>query len=368
MKKHLGLLLRVVVSAGLLAFAFSRVPLWDQVTLVSGEAVQGRIEHNDGDRVLLKTREGVSREFLAAEVRGGISQGVQAGVIPVFERIRWVHVVSPFLLMGILNLMVAVRWRMLAGAIGCPISLRSAYELVMIGLFLSMLLPGSTGGDIARAVFVSKGREDKAKPVLAIFVDRVLGIMGLVVLACGAVLFSWGDARFATARGVVLAVALLSAGAAIFFLSGRARSLVGWDVLLRRLPMGGFLAKVDEALMAYRKSLPTLGIALALAAGIHVLLVVSHWFYAKALSVEGASLSDFMVLIPVLTSVRAVPITMGGLGVTEVAAQHLLDVAGIPAAQAMAISLLIYISNFAWSLLGGIFLLFARHRMEVKST
>lgn len=362
MKKHLGLALRIAVSVALLAFAFSRVPLWDTVTLLSGEILEGRLaEMGDASVRLALRADGSVRDIPAAGIRGGISEGVRAGVVPVFGRIHWAGVCLPFLLIGLLNAIMSARWRMLVRTVGGSLSLRSAYELVTIGLFLSMLPLGAAGGDVARAVFVARNSQEKTRLVLSILVDRAAGILGLLVLVCGATLFAWSDPRFAGVRAAVLAVSLAGMAGGVLIVSRRLRTLVGWDWLLEKRILGGLLGRVDEALTTYGKSPSALAAALAISVGLHAGLVVAHWLLARVLSVESVSLADFMVLIPILTTVRAASI-MGGLGVSELAAQHLLHVIGIPAAQAMAISLLVFLGNFTWSLLGGIFLLTARHQ------
>lgn len=367
MKKHLGLLLRVGVSAGLLALAFHWVPLWDAARLADGATLTGRATALPDGTVRFQTRDGRTRLLSETDLAGGIEKGLSAGIVPLFATLRWRHVPVPFAVLGTLFLVGAWRWKMLLAALGYRITLRSAFELTLIAQFLSTFLPGTTSGDLFKAVFVARNRSDKTKPVLTVFVDRLMGIGGLVILACVAVAFKMDDPAFRGPAQAILAIALLGTGTAAFVLSRRVRRLLRWDRIAPRLPFGGVLASVEQALVAFRNAVPTLLAGLALSVGIHLTIVLAHWGYGQALAFERAGPADFFVLIPIANSIKAVPISIGSLGVAEVSYQKLFGVVGEPAARAMALSLLIFATYFLWSLLGGIFLLLARHKVDLSA-
>jgi uncharacterized membrane protein YbhN (UPF0104 family) len=63
--------------------------------------------------------------------------------------------------------------------------------------------------------------------------------------------------------------------------------------------------------------------------------------------------TDYLVVFPVINAVAAIPVTPGGLGTREGMAIFLLHVLGVQATDAITLSLLLYASVLAWSLVGG---------------
>lgn len=367
MRRGLSLAVRIAVTVGLLVFVFSRIPLWDQVKLADGTVLEGRLRE-EGPMLRLALRSGGERSVPAAELASGGKDAVVHGILPVFSSIRWRWVVPGFLWMGSLFVWGAWRWRKLLAAVGYAIPLRSALELTLIGQFLSVFLPGTNTGDVFKAIFVSRGQAERTKPVFSVIVDRIMGILGLLTLTLVAVAFKADDPRFRSVGLAVLAAGLAAASGAAFLLSRRVRALIRWERLAPRLPFAGVVSRLDEALLQYRQSLRTLGSCLAISVGIHVGIVGGIWALAQALSVEGAAAGDFFVLVPIINSIKAVPISPSGLGVGEVSFQALFGLVGTPPAQAVALSLLVTTCYLAWGLTGGIFLLLARHQVELKSS
>ena len=67
------------------------------------------------------------------------------------------------------------------------------YGLIMIGLFFSLFIPGGTGGDIVKGYYLLKeapvGRKTSA--ALSIVMDRLLGLLGIAILAGTVTAYRW---------------------------------------------------------------------------------------------------------------------------------------------------------------------------------
>lgn len=367
MKKRLSLLLRIAVSAALLWFVLSRVPLWDKATLADGTVLAGTAEPLPGGGVRFTARDGAERILAPADLAGGPEKGIAAGILPLLPRIRWIHVPVPFLLFGGLFVVNAWRWRTLLRALGYRIPFRSAFELTLISQFFSLFLPSTVGGDVFKAVFVARGHPDKTKPILSVFVDRLLGVGGLVVLACLALAAKADDPRFALAAKVILATAAGGVLAAVFAMSRRVRRFLQWDRIAARFP---FLDEIDKALVAYRGETGTLAACLASSVGIHVALAGAHWMYGRALGFGSGTLVDFLVIVPIVNTIKSIPVSISGIGLGEFAYQQFFGIVGIPGNLAVTMSLLVLATYVAWGLLGGVFLMMARHqvKLEISST
>jgi uncharacterized protein (TIRG00374 family) len=87
----------------------------------------------------------------------------------------------------------------------------------------------------------------------------------------------------------------------------------------------------------------------------HLVLVLGAFFLGTALGIP-LSFWQFLTVFPIVNAVAAVPLTPGGLGTREAAAVYLLGVPGldVPKAEALSVSLLLYATLIAWSLVGGL--------------
>src|SRR6185295_19065251 len=101
-----------------------------------------------------------------------------------------------------------------------------------------------TGGDLVKAIMVARDHpEQRPAAVLSVIVDRAIGLLGLALVASGALLFQHG--RFAwMARKlnlILLAIVLM----AMVVMSRRLRRLLRLDKLLSALPFAAVLKKLD---------------------------------------------------------------------------------------------------------------------------
>lgn len=80
----------------------------------------------------------------------------------------------------------AVRWKMLLASQGIDMPLMRAVSLTFQGSMFSLFLPGgSVGGDVIKAAFLTResDRKKTVEAVTTIFLDRVIGMLGLFSLA-----------------------------------------------------------------------------------------------------------------------------------------------------------------------------------------
>jgi uncharacterized protein (TIRG00374 family) len=76
------------------------------------------------------------------------------------------------------------RWNILLEGAGIKIKFRENIRLSMIGQFFSIFMPGAVGGDLIKAVYVSRQfPESRTKGVASILLDRVLGFLTLLLSA-----------------------------------------------------------------------------------------------------------------------------------------------------------------------------------------
>lgn len=381
MRKHVVGLLKLAFVVALMWVVFRQIPFEDRLVTRSGEAVVSEqtidIRGNwqaDPVRYVLPG-EGVER----AATRGPQADGTVLSVDPGF--LTYWHNLDPWrfalgaLCYFLTALVAGARWWWLLRVNGTDVSLLETLRFTWIGIFFNNVVPGATGGDLIKALYIMKRCPGHRVQVLvSVVVDRVLGLGSLALLGAVVVLFALD--RFPDIAlgiwAVILGVGLL--GAIAF--SKRLRQLVRLKWLLDRLPqpIGNVLRLVDQAVFFYRNHKVVIAASLLAGVGNHVLSVLSVVFIADALGV-GMPTFEYFVLIPIINIATALPIAPNGWGVGEWLYKHLFGTYGavhLPgvanATEAMgtrgvALSVLYRLHLTLWSLLGGLFVLFEKDRV-----
>jgi glycosyltransferase 2 family protein len=211
---------------------------------------------------------------------------------------------------------MALRWQLLLEAKGVSVPLGWLTRTYFVALFAGQFLPAAIGGDAVRVVELGRRTGDAPESVASVLIDRLVGLVSLVVLAVVAVLVS-GPGRRA---GVVAAEGAFGAAAAaalLLLFSSRLRGTVArWlepRASGRRLAAGG---RFYEALHAYRDHRATLVAVGLLALAVQAARVVVIWMLARAL---GLHVPDSVVLLagPVVFAALALPVSLNGIGVRE---------------------------------------------------
>lgn len=238
-----------------------------------------------------------------------------------------------------------VRWRVLFDAYGartCP-PFGELARLYMIAQFYN-LLPGAIGGDVVRG-YATRGYFDDAgagavRSVGVVLVDRLLGFLGLLLVASIATLISPLPAReVLTYAGLGLAAALGAVTAMTV-----ARRLA--DVLPAPL---GKLARMLPAL----KSVPLFGVALLLSLTSHIGVSLAGFAVLAGLAPQ-VGLLDALVIFPIGALAAYFPLTFAGAGARDAALIFLAGQFGVARADALAASLSLLMLQLSIAAIGGL--------------
>ena len=238
------------------------------------------------------------------------------------------------------------RWRLLLGGVGVEFRYFTCLQLGMLGNFFNAILPGTTGGDLVKAVYVARRHPDaKVKAVASILLDRIVGLVAMFLV--GGVAFASSAAKLVQlvspqARLVVglgWVVATVAAGVlvtlALLPVWGRwiPARLPDW---VDRLPLASLWHSLYEIVTIYKKQGGLLWRALGLSSVIHVinmvvLLIVAHTVFGP--SPWGAvDVGTFGIAAVLGLCAQAIPVAPMGLGVGQVAFAAIFTALGAPAA------------------------------------
>ncbi len=212
--------------------------------------------------------------------------------------------------------MMALRWQMLLAAKGLPVPLGWLVRTYFVALFAGQFLPAAIGGDAVRVVELGRRTGDAPEAVASVLIDRLVGLVSLVVLAVFAVAVSGAGRR----PGVIAAEAAFGMAAAavlVMLFSSRLRGAVArWlepRAAGRRLAAG---RRFYDALHAYRDHRGTLVAVGLLALAVQLARVGVIWMLVRALSLD---VPDSVVLLagPIVFAALALPVSLNGIGVRE---------------------------------------------------
>ena len=241
-----------------------------------------------------------------------------------------------------------VRWRLLLqayGAIDIPRWTRIAH-LYLVGHFYNTYVPGGVGGDVIRGVAGRKAFGDldwvgATTGVAVVFIERVIGVSALLVLAAGAYLI-----RPIPGIGNVGLWAALGLAAA-------AGAMIGIAVAPRLVPfLPEKLGKPLRALPHLYSIWPFL-VAILLSLIIHSVNIVAGHVIMHSLE-PSVTWAQSAVAMPLIGASAFFPFTVGGAGVREAAFAALYGSVGVPEATAYAGSLSFWATQLISAGAGGV--------------
>jgi glycosyltransferase 2 family protein len=249
------------------------------------------------------------------------------------------------------------RWQILLRGQGVNENMLRLTEIYFIGLFCSLFLPTSAGGDAYRIFEVARRQGPTARVLLATLQDRLLGLggmmlLGLIAVACYSALLPPNlliTVLVVYGLGILGVVALLNLGP---LLRRSTNLMAGFEPTAGGGRLLAVLTPLRQAppLNAWR-TLRVVSLALAT-------FVCAVFMYAVVGEALGASCSflALCLIVSLVAVARMLPISLGGLGVGEEAFVMLTGLFGIASDKATPIALVILGVGVAMSLLGGLLL------------
>lgn len=279
--------------------------------------------------------------------------------------LRWLF--AGLAIYGATEGLAVIRWQWLLRVQGIDLGWTRVVSLIFIGMFFNFFIPGGTGGDVVKIFYLLKetpGR--RAQAVLSLFVDRVIGVVSLAVLAGLLVVAHWSWLTSAPDTSRYVWITLFVLGNAI---GGLHFSYIvakhGWvHKLPARFPGRERLAELALAYNLYGKAWrPTLGaffISIAAHFGYFATFYFSGLAY-HATSTRLPTFGEFITIMPIINTLAAMPISVGGVGVREALFEIFFgQLCGVSHAVAVIMSSTGYLLTLAWGLVGGVIYIFYR--------
>jgi hypothetical protein len=359
-------LLRVGLCAAALFFLYRAVNWHDYVALSGdpqGDHSARLLERTDAG--FLVEIDGRQETLGPDQIRRNPTNGkpdIHYGVRSVVRGIDTATALLALLVFAPATLIQAVRLIWMLGIQGVRLSYWNSLKLTFSGNFFNFALPGTTGGDLVKAYYLTRFTHQKTEAVTTVFLDRVVGLLGLVILAGSMILISQDAEQMRMLGPWLVAIAVAMAVGMVVVFSGRIRTALRLGDIVARLPMGEQLARVGRATVAMRRHKAMVAMSVGNSIALQLMVMISAYHMAMALHM-GGGLVDYLIYVPIGFLIAAIPITPPqGFGVMEYAYVRFFADSGLSSeSQALAFALAVRLIQLFWALPGVLVPLLGAH-------
>jgi uncharacterized membrane protein YbhN (UPF0104 family) len=268
-------------------------------------------------------------------------------------------VIATMILFFIEIIIASVRLRQILATMGPQCRFVHALDIVFIGAFFSQTLISFVGGDAMRIWRIVRSRVSLGIAAKSVVLDRAAGLAGLLVLVLLTLPFLLELVADPVMRfGLMVALVGGFGGFALLMSFSYLPSTV------RQLRLFHWIAELGAAAIAMTRSTKDMVFVLGLSLAIHVVNVIIIYVLTLGLSIELA-FEHCLLLVPPVMFLSMLPISVAGWGVREGAMIVALGIAGVAPAQSVALSVCFGLGVLAISLPGGVMWLV--HRGEYAS-
>lgn len=291
----------------------------------------------------------------------GVRLAVTAGLLwVIFVRIDTARIVDVFsnisllpLVLGIAALaastpITAARWHSILMARNASPGVRTLFMITLVGLFFNQVLPTGVGGDAVRAWRCRMLGMRLGIAIRSILLDRAAGYAMIVFVSIAGLPVLLGTiASGLPQQAFILVLAAAVVGLVLLFCI---------DLLPAFLFRLGFMAPLALVSIEARQLVADrrrIAIILALSAIGLVFNVYAYVWIGRSVGVA-LSFWDWLLIVPPVTLIQLLPVSLAGWGVREVALVVVMTAFGTSAELAIATSLLFGVCQILNGLPGGV--------------
>jgi len=256
----------------------------------------------------------------------------------------------------------AARWRAVSADMAMPMTWPDTWRIYSIGLAAGTFTPGQAG-DALKAWYLQRMGYPLGRALGGSVLDRLFDVAGLAVLGLLGVAV-YGQ-HFAGQTPALIGLALVCAAGVAGIAWNQTRN---WAVKLVAQRVARFTARNQKSGAGAPDEAPSWSLRSATLVSAGMLTVASFatsifrvWLLAAALGIWLGPL-EVSGFVGLTTAAALIPVTVGGVGTRDAVAALALAQLGRPSTDAVAVSTLILLLNFAQAVAG--WLIWLRYRAE----
>jgi uncharacterized protein (TIRG00374 family) len=278
------------------------------------------------------------------------------------EVVEVVRTLNPWLLLPALvlqtvsALVAALRWYMIMHELGFGEGPQFYVRSYFKGTFFNQALPTSIGGDALRVLEAAKVGGGKREAFYGVFIDRIVGLLGLLLLNLMAIFINPVFLKDNPAvHYVIIGMAVFGfVGVFVLVLLGNVDWLTGNRVTK-------LIHDLSHRVRTVYRSGRTVTVQMVLSVIIHLLSMMTVYLIGRSIGLH-YGLLIYLVVVPPVILLTIVPVSLAGWGVRESGMIGLFLLIGAEKAAVLSMSLIYGLMLVAASMPGLYFFLISRQR------
>ncbi|MBU0617932.1 MAG: flippase-like domain-containing protein [Planctomycetes bacterium] len=360
-------LLRYGLCAAAIVYIVQIVSWYDQVRLNDPAKSRVRLLEEHDDRLVIE-RDGQPETITWDDINYEDDvPDIKYGIRDVVHRMDRMTGLLAILLFFPVPILQSIRLVWMLAVQDVRLSYWNSFKLSYAGNFFNFALPGFFGGDLIKAYYVTRFTHQKTEAVTTVFLDRLIGLSGLMIVASVTFIFAWNRGEWSPTYRNTLAtgLALIWGGlcmGCIFLFSRRLRHLIKLPQLAERMPAADQFLRIGRATVAVRQHKALVLLALLNTVVLQLIVVIAAYVMSQALGMQG-HFTLYFVFVPIGFLIAAIPISPpNAFGVMEAAYVKFFTVGGLNAASAaVAFALANRLTQLVWALPGVLVPLLGAH-------
>ncbi len=231
------------------------------------------------------------------------------------------------------------RWKIICESLGFKRSFIYFLKLYFINQYFNAFLPGLLGGDIIRIGYLIKDGTSKTAATLSVFYDRAFGFLGALGLVLISMPFEGDFLPEITKHSLYLICTTILIGSLILFF---AKIVCKENIKYAKLLLASSVFRFPVFWMLF-----LLGTLVQIFYSFHLYLLG----YGLGMHL---SLGKYLIIVPVMGILAALPVSLGGLGVREGTLVYFLKQLGYGPEYGLALGILVYAIILLGGAIGGI--------------
>ena len=259
-----------------------------------------------------------------------------------------------------------LRWQMLLKAAGINIPLKRLISSFSGGVFFSIFLPSTIGGDFVRTVDLAEHTK-KAKEVIAtVFLDRLSGYIGLVLVILPGI---WLGRNLVLDKVVfssvsVIIILLVVVLLVLFnsFIYSKIKKFLSTPGAVK---IKETIRNIHQEIHIFRNHKSMITGNLMLSFFIQIIAPITVYFIGLSLGIK-INFIYFLIFLPIIGAITLLPVAIGGLGLREGLFVVYFAKAGVIKQLALAMSLLSFSFVVFYGAIGGLIYVLTVHHRRIQ--
>jgi uncharacterized protein (TIRG00374 family) len=273
------------------------------------------------------------------------------------SRANWLLVAITLVTVVMDRGLMAARWIVLLEGLGITAPRARVVKIFFLSTFFGSFLPTGIGGEAIRAASFSRLSSKGVESVASVVMDRFMGMLSMLLTGLAALVVFYRIYPHRALLATVLTLSVVAVAGLAMLLSRYAHRRV-----LARLGSaggpteGGWRASIRRAVGAmerYRSQPGLLILVLSMSVGVQLLRILQAYLLSEAMAL-GSPLVYFFCFVPLILLITMLPISVSGLGTTNLAYVALFGSVGMDPDGAFVLSVLILALGVIGNLPGGI--------------